>query len=85
LVRGLDRLAVTQIAGIGVSGNRHATGNAAVSAVAAQPRLHGHHTGQESGRADRAAEGAGDGGEKQPDGEPVFRITGLLCRLQRVE
>jgi hypothetical protein len=35
--------------------------------------------------ADRAAEGTGNGGEKQPDGEPVFRITGLLCRLQRVE
>jgi hypothetical protein len=39
-----------------------------------------YHTGQKPRRADRAAEGAGDGGEEQPDGEPVLRAAGAVAR-----
>ena len=41
--------------------------------LAAQPGLHGHHAGQEAGGARRPAEGAGDGGEEQPDGATGFQ------------
>ncbi len=40
----------------------------------------GDHAGQEAGRADRAAEGAGDGGQEQQDGEPIYRVAGKADR-----
>jgi hypothetical protein len=62
----------------GIPGDCHATGNAAVSAVAAQPSLHGHHPGQKARRTDRPTQGPRNGGEEQPDGEPVFRVAGKV-------
>ena len=59
----------------------HPAGDAAIPAVAAQSRLHRHHAGQKAGGAHRPAEGAGDGGEEQQDGEPVFRAA---CQIDCV-
>ena len=53
---------------------------AAIHALATQPCLHRHYEGQEVGGADRAAEGFGDGGEKQQDGEQVFWVAGQVDR-----
>lgn len=50
----------------------------ALPTATAQPGLHGRYAGQETGGW--PAEGVGNSGEEQPDGESVFRVAGPAVR-----
>ena len=70
-----------QVAGVRVSGCRDPAGDTAIPAAPAQPGLHRHHAGQETGGGRRPAEGAGDRGSEQQDGATVLRAAGKADRM----